>query len=117
MFLSSLIKNGSAVVNKCFDMHSDKISSYRLLNNKKSDIENISKALYKSCISNINGEHYLCLQDITELNYSAHLNRMGNTDLDIGPCSKEKIGCYFCHLMLVVDANKKMPIGFSSIKL
>lgn len=76
LFLSSLIKNGSAVVNKCFDMHSDKISSYRLLNKKKCDIENISKALYKSCVSNINGEHFLCLQDTTELNYSAHLSRV-----------------------------------------
>jgi len=117
LFLSSLIKNGSAVVNKCFDMHSDKISSYRLLNNKRCDIENISKALYKSCVSNINGEHFLCLQDTTELNYSAHLSRIGNTDLNIGPCSNEKIGGYFCHPMLVVDANKNMPIGFSSIKL
>jgi hypothetical protein len=117
LFLTSLIKNGSAVINKCFNMHSDKISSYRLLNNKKCDIENISKALYKSCVSNMNGEHFLCLQDTTELNYSTHSSRINNDDLDIGPCSKNKIGGYFCHPMLVVDANKNMPIGFSSIKL
>jgi hypothetical protein len=65
----------------------------------------------------MNGEHFLCLQDTTELNYSTHSNIINNIDLDIGPCSKNKIGGYFCHPMLVVDANKNMPIGFSSIKL
>lgn len=100
------------MVNKCFDMHSDKISSYRLLNNKKSDIENISKALYKSCISNINGEHYLCLQDITELNYSAHLNRMGNTDLNIGHVQKRKLDAIFVIQCLLSMQIKKCQLVF-----
>ena len=50
LFLSSLITNGSAVVNKCCSLHPEKIGSYRMLNNTKCGERELSKALYASVL-------------------------------------------------------------------
>ncbi|MDA3853898.1 MAG: transposase DNA-binding-containing protein [Bacteroidales bacterium] len=63
LFLSSLIKSGSAVVNQNCSSHKEKIASYRMLNNKQCGEDELRKALYASCNKNIEGEHLFCIQD------------------------------------------------------
>lgn len=116
LFLSSLITNGSAIVNQCCAMHPEKIGSYRMLNNTKCGEKELSKALYNSCERNIQGQHLLCIQDTTQVNYFSHKERIKDLDANLGRIDKTTFG-YLCHPMLVIDAEKNMPIGFSSVKL
>jgi Transposase DDE domain len=116
LFLSSLITNGSAIVNQSCIMHPEKIGSYRLLNNPKCGEKELSKALYDSCSANIQGPHLLCIQDTTEIDYSSHKKRIKDLDSNIGRLTNTTFG-YLCHPMLVIDADRNMPIGFSSVKL
>jgi len=116
LFLSNLITNGSAVVNQSCIMHPEKIGSYRMLNNTKCGQTELSKALYNSCAENIKGQHLLCIQDTTQVNYFSHKERIKDLDADLGRIDKTTFG-YLCHPMLVIDAEKNMPIGFCSVKL
>jgi len=116
LFLSDLITNGSAVVNQSCSKHSEKIGSYRMLNNPKCSQTELSKALYNSCVANIHGEHLLCIQDTTDVDYFSHKERIKASDADLGRITNTTFG-YLCHPMLVIDAEKNMPIGFCSIKL
>jgi len=34
---------------------------------------------------NVNGGHYLCIQDTTEINFTSHMGRIGREDRDVGP--------------------------------
>lgn len=116
LFLSNLITNGSAIVNQNSSKHSEKIGSYRMLNNTKCSEIELSKALYASCKNNIHGQHLLCIQDTTQINYYSHKDRIRDLDANIGRIDKTTFG-YLCHPMLVIDADKNMPIGFCSVKL
>lgn len=116
LFLSSLITNGSAIVNQSCSMHSEKIGSYRMLNNTKCGESELSKALYASCKNNIQGQHLLCIQDTTQVNYFSNKERIKDLDANLGRIDSRAFG-YLCHPMLVIDADKNMPIGFCSVKL
>lgn len=116
LFLSSLIKNGSAVVNQNCSSHSEKIASYRMLNNDRCGDDALRKALYASCDEKIEGEHLLCIQDTTQINYYSHKNRVKDMDVNLGRIDKTTFG-YLCHPTLVIDTSQNIPIGFSSVKL
>ena len=116
LFLSSLITNGSAIVNQSCTMHSEKIGSYRMLNNTRCGESELSQALYASCERNIHGQHLLCIQDTTDVDYFSHKKRIKAADANLGRITNTTFG-YLCHPMLVVDADKNMPLGFCSVKL
>jgi len=116
MLLSSMITNGSAVINQCCSQHHQKIGSYRMMNNKICSQDGLSKALYNACERKVEGGHLLCIQDTTEVNYFPHKDRIKPQDCHIGRTNSINVG-YFCHPMLVVDAEKEMPIGFCSVKM
>jgi hypothetical protein len=116
LFLNSIIMNGSAVVNQNSSKHSEKIGSYRMLNNTKCGENELSRALYTSCRNNIIGQHLLCIQDTTQINYYSHRDRIKGLDANIGRIDKTTLG-YLCHPTLVMDADKNIPIGFCSVKL
>jgi hypothetical protein len=116
LFLSSLIVNGSAIVNKSSAKYTQKIGSYRMLNNTKCGEKELSKALYNSCERNIHGQHLLCIQDTTQVDYFSHKGRIKDLDANVGRIDNATFG-YLCHPMLVIDADKNMPIGFCSVKL
>ncbi len=115
-FLSNLIINGSAVVNQNCLTHTEKIGSYRMLNNTKCSEKLLSHALFSSCKNNIQGKHLLCIQDTTEVNYNSHKKRVNDLDTNLGRIQPQTFG-YLCHPMLVVDADQYMPIGFCAVKL
>ncbi|MGC3979117.1 MAG: IS4 family transposase [Paludibacteraceae bacterium] len=87
-----------------------------MLNNTKCSETQLSEALFNSCNSNIVGDHLLCIQDTTEVNYYSHRDRVKDSDADLGRIHPNTLG-YLCHPMLVVDADKHMPIGFCAVKL
>lgn len=108
---------GKVVVNKFCKSNTDKIGAYRMFNNDSYTYTDLAKGLYRSCIRNQNVSHLLCIQDTTELNYDHHRERIKPSDNDIGPVTNPKNIGFFCHPMLVVEAEGKMPIGFSSIEI
>lgn len=116
LLLSTMITNGSSVVNKCCAKHTEKIGSYRMLNNNRCSENELKQSLYNSCVRNIESQHLLCIQDTTEISYFAHKDRINKFDSNIGRLHDTNIG-YFCHPTLVVDALHNMPIGFCSVKL
>lgn len=116
LFLSSVITNGSAIVNQSCSKHSDKIGSYRMLNNNRCTMAGLGNALYRSCSNNVTGQHLLCIEDTTQVNCFSHKKRIKDMDANVGRIDGKCFG-YLCHPMLVVDADKNMPIGFSSVKL
>lgn len=115
--LSDIINSGTATINRCCPTHTDKIGAYRMLNNQLCSESALSKALYRSCHDNILSSHVLCIQDTTEFNYNAHIDRIGKCDEGIGPITKNSHAGFFCHPMLVVDPLTHLPLGISHLKL
>lgn len=88
-----------------------------MINNKKNKTDSIIQAMASYCEQNTeSGKHYLCLQDTTEINFHAHHERMAKGARKPGIVSNDQIGC-FVHPVLVLDAEKIIPIGFSSVRV
>lgn len=123
VFMLDLLNKGSAVVNKCCKNLADKEGAYRMLNNDSFDYNDLTEGAIGHLRKNVDGGHYLCIQDTTENNFTSHMGRIGREDIDIGPVTKEypnkeKTNAgFFCHPVLVINSSTDMPVGFSSISL
>ena len=115
--LKDMLTFGKVVVNKFCTTHTDKIGAYRMFSNTSFDHNDLLQGVYRHCKEKQGPKHLLCLQDTTELNFNHHINRIGKEDKDIGPVTINDMAGFFCHPMLVIDAEQKTPIGFSSIEL
>ena len=115
----ALLNRGSAVVNKSCKTLAEKEGAYRMLVNNSFDYNDLSQGAIRQLKKNVNGRHYLCIQDTTEINFTSHMGRIGREDTDIGPVAgreKNHAG-FFCHPVLVIDPLTELPVGFSSIIL
>lgn len=119
----ALLNGGNAVINKCCKTLSEKEGAYRMLDNDSFDHNDLSAGAIHRLRENVNGGHFLCIQDTTELNFTTHMGRIGSEDKDIGPVTKEvpkkekSNAGFFCHPVLVIDPSTQMPVGFSSMIL
>lgn len=114
--LQKMITAGSAVINKCCHIFTEKIGAYRMLNNDRCTSDLIIKALASFCRERVETNHILCLQDTSEINYSSHNKRMQKKGRKPGIVSNNNSGC-FIHPVLAIDADKCTPIGFSHVKI
>lgn len=78
---------------------------------------NLLEGSFKLCLSNIDTDHVLAIQDTTEFNYGGLKSKLGLDDPDIGPTGTSKIAGYFCHPMLIVNPVSNSLIGFSSVQI
>lgn len=115
--MNDMLTFGKVVVNKFCKSNTDKIGAYRMLSNSSFDHKDISQALFQACKRNQGVKHLLCLQDTTEFNFTNHFKGIGSDDNDIGPITNEKNAGFFCHPMLVIDAENYLPLGISYAKL
>lgn len=115
--LSDITNSGMVTINRCCPTHKERIGAYRMLNNSKCSESGLSEALFRSCHDNILSRHVLCIQDTTEFNFNAHIDRIGKDDKGIGPITKDSHAGFFCHPMLVVDPLNHLPLGISALKL
>ena len=119
----ALYNGGSAVTNKSCKTLAEKEGAYRMLDNDRFDHNDLTEGAIRRLRKNVNGGHYLGIQDTSELNFTSHMGRIGREDKDIGPVTKEYSdkertnAGFFCHPVLVIDASTQMPVGFSSITL
>ena len=115
--MGDMLTFGKAVVNKFSTTNSEKIGAYRMFGNQSFSYKDLTDGIVCNCKSNQKSEHFLCIQDTTELNFTNHLQRIGKKDKDIGPVTKSgNAGC-FCHPMLILKEADKIPIGLSNIEL
>lgn len=113
--MEDLVSSGSSVVNKMANTHASKIALYRMLSNEKFDHKDILEGSFRMCSSSVSAaSHVLCIQDTTEFNYQGIKTKLTPEDPDIGPTSIKAIAGFFCHPMLVTDANSPDIYGLSS---
>lgn len=115
--MNDMFKFGNVVVNKFCTTHTAKIGAYRMLSNESFTYKDLVQGLQRACKNNQSAQHLLCIQDTTELNYTAHMDRIKGQDPDLGPVTRDDNVGFFCHPTLVVDPEKNIPIGISSIIL
>lgn len=115
--MNDMLKFGNVVVNKFCCTLSDKMGAYRMLANDSFDHMDLIKGLQRTCKANQKPKHLLCIQDTTELNYTAHIERIGKQDPDIGPVTRDDNAGMYCHPVLVIDPENMIPLGFPSVKL
>ncbi len=86
------------------------------MNNSSVSSDAILSGLIHTCCKNASGrQHLLCIQDTSEINYEAHVERMKKKTASPGIVGQKQCGT-FLHPVLVVDASSHIPIGFSSVK-
>jgi hypothetical protein len=108
---------GKATVNMFCGSNTEKIGAYRMFGNNSFSHLQLLEGVTGFCKGNQGPEHLLCFQDTTELNFTHHLGRIGKDDPDIGPITKNDNGGFFCHPVLVVDAQRSTPVGISYARL
>ena len=114
--LSDLLSSGTAVINQSAQTHALKAAFYRMLSNNRLDHDDILEGGYRLCSASINAtKHVLCIQDTTEFNYRGIKNKLGELDPNIGPTGNKTIPGFFCHPMLVVNAESSSIQGLSSV--
>lgn len=116
LIYSQMVVCQSAIVNQFSKKHKEKMGAYRFLNNSSVSPDAILSGLIQTCRKNASGrQHLLCIQDTSEINYEAHVERMKKKTVSPGIVSQRQCGT-FLHPVLVVDASSHIPIGFSSVK-
>lgn len=115
--MSDMFTLGKSTVNKFCVTNTDKIGAYRMFSNTSFTYKDLAKAISTQCASNQGSAHLLCIQDTTEFNFTHHLGRIGKKDKDVGPVTKNDNGGFFCHPMLVLNAQDKMPLGIADVKI
>lgn len=115
--MNDMLKFGTVVVNKFCCTPTKKIGAYRMLANNTFDHQDLVKGLQRACKANQGADHLLCIQDTTELNYTAHMDRISKQDPDIGPVTRNSDAGFYCHPVLVLDPEKMNPLGVCSVRL
>jgi len=112
--MNKMFTLGSSIVNRLSSLHSEKIGFYRMLSNTRFSYNDLLEGSFKLCLSNIDTNHVLAIQDTTEFNYGGLKSKLGKDDPDIGPTGSSKIAGYFCHPMLIVNPVSNSLLGLSS---
>tara|TARA_R110000737_G_scaffold350883_1_gene391255 strand:+ start:102 stop:1499 length:1398 start_codon:yes stop_codon:yes gene_type:complete len=115
--MNKMLTLGSSIVNRLSSFQTEKIGFYRMLSNTRFSHQDLLEGSFKICVSNLDTDHVLAIQDTTEFNYSGISSKLGPDDPDIGPTGSSKIAGFFCHPMLVVNPSSNALIGFSSIQI
>lgn len=116
--MKDMLTFGKAIVNKFCATNTEKIGAYRMFGNSSFSHKELAEGVVSRCQTNQgSSSHLLCIQDTTEFNFTSHIQRIGIKDKDVGPVTKNDNAGFFCHPMLVVKEQDKMPIGIASIEL
>ena len=89
------------------------IAAYRFFNNDTIAMEALQDALVDPIAPQVEGKHVLCIQDTTEINYTAHSGRLKASDPDLGPVNNDRDVGFFLHPSLVLEAESGFALGFA----
>ena len=93
------------------------IAAYRFFNNDTIAMEALQEALVDPTAPQVEGKHVLCIQDTTEINYTAHSGRLKAADPELGPLNNDRDVGFFLHPSLVLDAASGFALGFADVHL
>ncbi len=101
-----MVVHQSAIVNQFSKEHKEKRwVLIDFLNNSSVSSDAILSGLIHTCCKNASGrKHLLCIQDTSEINYEAHVERMKKKTASPGIVGQKQCGT-FLHPVLVVDAS------------
>lgn len=98
LICSQMVVHQSAIVNQFSKEHKEKMGAYRFLNNSSVSSDAILSGLIHTCCKNASGrQHLLCIQDTSEINYEAHVERMKKKTASPGIVGQKQCGT-FCIL-------------------
>lgn len=115
--MTKMLTLGSSIINRLSSLHTEKIGFYRMLSNTRFSHDDLLEGSFKICVSNLDTNHVLAIQDTTEFNYAGIRSKLGADDPDIGPTSLSKVAGFFCHPMLIVNPISNSLLGFSSVQI
>jgi hypothetical protein len=93
------------------------IAAYRFFKNDTIAMEALQAALVDPIQPQVEGKHVLCIQDTTEVNYTAHSGRLKASDPELGPVTNDRDVGFFLHPSLVLDAASGFALGFADVHL
>ena len=94
------------------------MSDYRFLDNPRVTVQALVQALSDQCQSAlVPGQHYLALQDTSEINLSAHRNRLNHALPGIGTVGNDQDLGFFIHPTLLINAHSCEIAGFSNVQI
>lgn len=110
-------EKGTVIMNKLADNHSDNMAYSRFFNNESVTASSIIQAVQQKVLEVSKGQHVLCIQDTTEINYQKYSNFYHLDDEDLGPVGNNNDLGFFLHSMLVVDTAGSFPLGLSDVHI
>ena len=113
-----MVEKNSSIINFCCQSASERIAAYRLINNPRLVMDDMIRSLASACSRGCGGlSHVLCIQDTTEIVFT-HAGRLSLDDKDFGYGTNENEQyCIFAHPCMVLDADGRLPVGFSHMKI
>ncbi len=117
-FMDRLFSSGTRSIQKLSVTRAEQKAFYNLLKSRKVSEEVLTGELRKRCKQLAEGKVVLSIQDTTEINLTAHSNRI-NKDTGIGNIGSFSFGQmgFYMHPSLVVDAENFFPLGFSDLHI
>lgn len=120
MVAERMVQFGTSVINRCFvGSWAEEKAAYRLISNKKLRMEDMIERIVHASASRCEElSHVLCIQDTSEFRYDSNSGRLSESDPDLGyGTNKYENFCIYAHPALIVDADSRMPVGFSSLNI
>lgn len=116
--LSCLFRGGNtSSIQSISDSRAEQKAYYRFLRNDKVDEEVLIEEMISRCASSSAGKVVLAIQDGSEVNVSAHRNRI-RYDESLGPINDNYNGIGFkLHPSFVMNAYTYYPYGYSAINI
>jgi hypothetical protein len=115
-FLGLITKHQKVAINSISKDWAEAIDNYRMLENEKVTLEDITAGIINNCSKNAQCSHALVFQDTTQPSYEKNRERI-KPGSGLGEIGDNKSLGYFMHPSLVVDADKMTCFGFSDIKV
>jgi hypothetical protein len=114
--MRTLTKGRNSSIRQITETEAEQKSIYRLLDNEKFSESKITESIVKKCGTLSKDRHLLCIQDTTEFNLSNSKGRL-KPETGLGKTSKDSILGFMMHSCMVIDADRKSALGYSSIKV
>jgi len=112
-----MVNSSTSIINRLGSSWADVKAAYRLFSNKKLKQKDMIRCITEDGALHAEGlKHVLCIQDTSEFCYDSNRGHLSSSDPDLGYGSNNtQEYCLYAHPTLMVDAESRMPVGFSDI--
>ncbi len=116
-FLKKSYQKKSLVIHQLADSESEQRGYYRMLYNEKFNQEELCSFLYSDCVEQVTaGEHYLLIQDTTQMNFESNRSNIVDEQGFLGVIGDNKSLGFFLHPSLLVSVSDNRSLGFADVQ-